>query len=87
MTDEFSHHSETLTAPATAAEALMPSDTVPLTFVTRALYVGQGGDVTLRLRSDDVVVLRNLQAGVIYPLRIVQVMATGTTAADLVGLR
>ncbi len=87
MTDEFSHHSDTLTAPASTAEAITPHDTNPLGFVTRALYVGQAGDVALELKSGGVVTLRNMQAGVIYPLRVVQVLATGTTAADLVGLR
>jgi len=29
---------------------------------------------------------RNLQGGVFYPLRVVKVLATGTTAADIVGL-
>ncbi|MEO0369816.1 MAG: hypothetical protein AAF231_00025 [Pseudomonadota bacterium] len=87
MTDDFSTHSETLTAPAAAAETITPSDTQDLAFVTRALYVGQGGDVAVELKSGDSVVLRNMQASVIYPLRVMRVLATGTTAADIVGLR
>lgn len=86
MTDDFSHFSESLTAPATAAEAIVPDDVTELAFVTRALYVGQG-DAQVRLRSGDIVVLRNLQAGVIYPLGVTQVLAAGTSATDLVGLR
>lgn len=87
MTDEFSHFTETLTAPASAAHGITPDDAIALDFVTRALYVGQTGDVALELKSGDVVTLRNLQGGVIYPMRAVRVLATGTTAADLVGLR
>jgi hypothetical protein len=47
----------------------------------------RGGDVTLRLARGDVVTLTNMQAGVIYPLRADQVLATGTTAGNLIGLR
>lgn len=87
MTDDFSTHSETLTAPAASAETITPSDAQDLAFVTRALYVGQGGDLAVELKSGDTAVLRNMQASVIYPLRVVRVLATGTTATDIVGLR
>jgi len=87
MQDDFTGHTDGLTSPATAAEVISPDDTLDLAFVTRALYVGQGGDMNVMLKSGDVVVLRNMQPGVIYPLRAMQVLATGTTATDIVGLR
>jgi hypothetical protein len=87
MLDDFSTFTDGLTSPATAAEAIQPNDAEPLEFVTRALYIGQGGDMNIVLKSGDTVLLRNMQASVFYPLRVVQVLATGTTAADIVGLR
>ena len=87
MIDDFSSYETGLTAPASAAETITPNDTAELEFVTRALFVGQDGDVAVTMKSGDSVVLKNLQGGVVYPLRLTHVLATGTTAADLVGLR
>lgn len=87
MTDDFASYETGLTAPAAAAEAITPSDTEELEYTTRALFVGQDGDVNVIFKSGDTVVLRNLQGGVVYPLRVTAVLAAGTTATDLVGLR
>lgn len=87
MQDDFSSYNDGLTTPAVAAEAASPSDTLDMEFVTRAIYVGQGGDMNVMLKSGDTVLMRNMQAGVIYPLRVIRVLATGTTAVDIVGLR
>jgi len=86
MKDHFSAHSAGLTSPAEHADAITPSDAGELPRATRALYVGQGGDVSARFVSGDSVVLANLQGGTVYPLRLRQVLATGTTATGLVGL-
>ena len=87
MKDDFASYDPGLTAPAAAAEAITPSDTEELQSVTRAIYLGQDGDLNVVMKSGDTVLLRNLQGGVFYPLRVSQVLATGTTAADIVGLR
>lgn len=87
MKDSFSDYKSGLTAPAEAAEVITPNNTEDLDFVTRALYLGQSGDVNVTLKSGDTVVLRNMQAGVFYPLRVSRVLVTGTTATDIVGLR
>ncbi len=86
MQDAFSDHAVGLTSPANQPEAITPSDATELTHVTRALYVGQSGNVRLKTVSGDTVTFANLQGGVVYPFRAVQVFATGTTAADLIGL-
>lgn len=87
MPDEFASHETGLTSPARGAAPITPSDSVPLPQATRAIYVGQSGDLRLRMASDEVVTLTGVQAGALYPLRAVQVLATGTTAGGLVGLR
>lgn len=80
-------HSPGNTDPARTAFAIVPSDSLELAVLPRALYIGTGGNLTLRL-VDDVqdVVLRNLSAGQIVDVRARYVRATGTTAGDLVGL-
>jgi len=86
MQDIFSDHAVGLTAPATRPETITPSDAVELSRATRALYVGQTGNVRLKTTSGDIVTLANMQGGILYPIRVTQVFATGTTATDLVGL-
>ncbi|MEM9433441.1 MAG: hypothetical protein AAGA12_05920 [Pseudomonadota bacterium] len=87
MEDEFAEYGPGLTSPAGAAEAITPNDGADIAFATRGLYAGQGGDLNVTLVSGDQVVLINIQPGIIYPLRVKRVSATGTTAADIVGLR
>ncbi|MDU8943278.1 spike base protein, RCAP_Rcc01079 family [Ovoidimarina sediminis] len=87
MLDEFEDYTLSLTSPAVAAVAITPSDSTEMSFATRALYVGSGGDVTVKLKNGDVVTFRGLQAGVLYPLQIVQVLVSGTTASNMVGIR
>ena len=86
MQDAFAGHVAGLTAPATEPQPVVPSDSAELAAVTRALYVGQTGNVRVRLVSGAAVTFANMQGGVLYPIRVRQVFATGTTAADLVGL-
>lgn len=87
MTDQFESHTPGLTSPAAHAEAVIPSDIQELANATRILFVGTGGDITAKLVSGETVTLRSTQSGAMYPLRLIQVMSTGTTATDLVGLR
>lgn len=87
MPDDFETFQTGLTSPAIAAEVITPADGVALAHVPRALYVGGAGDLRVMMRAGNVVTLAGVQAGMVYPLRVVQVMATGTTATGLVGLR
>lgn len=84
--DEFAGYNSALTSPAQDAEAVTPSDTLALARASRALYVGTPGHLRLRLVSGTEVTLSNAQAGALYPLRVAQVLATGTTAGALVAL-
>lgn len=86
MQDAFSGHVAGLTAPATLPEPVTPSDVEELTALSRAIYVGQSGDLRVRLVSGPTVTFVNVQGGVLYPIRVRQVFATGTTAADIVAL-
>lgn len=85
--DIFSSHSDTPSAPARACFVVDPSDTVSLPRVPKALYIGTGGDISLRCADDESdVVFRNVPAGMILDVRATDIRATGTTAADIVAL-
>ena len=86
MNDRFSHYSPGLTAPLNDGFNVSPDDTLDLPEVTRAIFLGQGGNLAVRFPTGAEVVLTGLKPGVIYPLRLSRVLATGTTASDMVGL-
>ncbi|MCL9998902.1 MAG: hypothetical protein NBV68_05940 [Erythrobacter sp.] len=85
--DKFANSADSLTSPASKCFAITPSDSEVFASSTKALYVGTGGDVALiTVESDEAVTFRNTIAGSILDIRARQVLATGTTAQDLVGL-
>ena len=85
--DKFEHVADGLTAPAEETFAISPNDNAELPQITKAIYVGDGGDVTLRAsRSDIDTVFRNLPTGAILDVRVSAVRATGSTASNLIGL-
>jgi len=64
------------------AYAVTPSDTVSNPGV--ALYVGGAGNVAVTTQKGHVVTFQNVPAGSILPINFGLVMATNTTATDLV---
>ncbi|MEO0879232.1 MAG: hypothetical protein AAFY22_05905 [Pseudomonadota bacterium] len=77
---------DTLTSPASSAVAVTPSDSVNLLQVSRALYVGTGGDVAVEMRSGATVTFKNVADGQSLALRVVKVLDTGTSASDIVAI-
>ncbi len=76
-------------APADECFAITAND-VNTFAATRALYVGTGGDVAVLPAAPGSVsvVFQNVPSGALLPIRVVQVLATGTSGAgDFVGLR
>ena len=86
MEDPFKNQAPSLTAPASHGEAITPSDTAGLSTPTRAIYIGSGGDLAVEMLGGQMLTFRSMQGGVFYPLRVVKVFATGTTATDIVGI-
>ena len=68
------------------AGAVTKSDSTVFDPPARKLYVGQAGDVCLRLLDASVVVLKNVQTGTFIDLQFDQVRSTNTTAALMVAL-
>lgn len=85
--DPFRNAADSVTAPAENCFAIVPDDVADLPSATKAIYIGTGGDVTLRpVAGDTDVVFRNLADGSVLDVRVRAVRAAGTTADDIVGL-
>ena len=85
--DSFSNNLDSPSSPARHCFAVQPSDAQDLPTVTKAIYVGTGGDVTLRaVESEEDVTFRGVPTGSILDVRCSAIRAGGTTAADIVGM-
>jgi hypothetical protein len=84
--DPFKNSVTGLSAPAQSAVAVVPSDTTDLAFTTRAVYVGSGGHLSVRMAGQTTaIVFRNLPISLL-PIRVDRILATGTTATDIIAL-
>lgn len=87
MPDTFANTGAALDSPAFNAAAITPNDGADLAFTARALYVGVGGDIAAVLKGDAAsVVFKSVPQGSLLPACIKRVLATGTTASNLVAL-
>ena len=85
--DTFVNSQGGLQSPCRSSFVITPDNVNELPFVTRAIYVGSAGDITLRLADDTAAVdLKAVPGGTLLPVRARQVYVTGTTATALVGL-
>lgn len=85
--DNFQSSSDSLIAPAQTCFEVTPNDSQELETVTKAIYVGEAGDVVLRsVDSTADVTFRNVPSGAILDVRVSAIRSTGTTAAFIVGL-
>ncbi len=85
--DPFQSTFDAATASSRAPFAIAPHDGNELAIVPKALYVGTGGQITLRGVSGVTdVVFKNVANGQILDVRAQFVRATGTTASDIVAL-
>lgn len=72
--------------PSGSFAAVTASDTVDLSAVCRAIYVGSSGNVVAVPETGAAVTFSGVPAGMILPIRAKRINATGTTAANLVAL-
>jgi hypothetical protein len=78
-----------LVGPAVGGFEITPDDDNDLPVVTRAICVGQTGDVTVIFANDATdtpVTLYNRQGGDTLPIMVKRVMLTGTDATELTGI-
>ena len=87
LNDPFRNSSDSPSAPAEYCFDVVPDDGADLPRATKALFIGEAGDVTLvSVRGDAEVTFRNLSAGTILDVRARAVRVSGTTAGAIVGL-
>ncbi len=87
MADAYQYSSDTVASPGTRAVAITPHNTNALTDIPKALYVGVGGDITMRgLNGAADVLWKNVQSGQIIPFRAQFIRSTGTTATNIVAI-
>jgi hypothetical protein len=86
MADNFASLAAGLDSPAARTFTITKHDTNEVAEVTRALYVGTGGTLAITDAAGNDTVLVNVASGAILPIRVRRVKATGSTAADIVGL-
>lgn len=76
-----------LADPARHAFSITPHATNAVQPLPKAVFIGTGGTLVGRpAGSDSDVTFKNLASGQILPVRLQYVRASGTTAADIVGL-
>jgi hypothetical protein len=70
--------------PAISVLNITPSNTTVLN-PTRAIYVGVAGNLNVVMYDGTTAIFNALAAGM-YPLSVTKVMATSTTATNIIGL-
>lgn len=86
MIDRFETVNSGISGPAFDAFSVTPDDSADLSEVTRALYVGGAGDITLITKGGTQIVFAQINAGSFLPIRASRVLAAGTSATNIVGL-
>lgn len=85
--DAFQNFADSPQSPARDCFSIVPDDAIDLPIATKAIYVGQAGDLVLiPIDGDQPVTFRNLGEGGLLDVRAARILATGTTASDIVGL-
>lgn len=87
MIEPFNGYADSPMAPSENCFAIAPNDGAELPQSTKAIYVGGGGNVTLRsVRGEADVTFLNVPSGAILDVRVRAIRLTGTTATNIVGL-
>lgn len=84
MTDNFRSHATELDSPVNYLEDVTPNDSADLGNVTRGIMISAAGDLKITTWGGSTITLTALTAGVIHPIRVKRVFATGTTATGIV---
>jgi hypothetical protein len=83
--DNFKLHTERLDSPGASAIAITPNNTDALEKISRAIYIGGAGNLTVEMLGGQTVTFVGLSAGCLLPIRVNKVL-TSTTATNLVAL-
>jgi hypothetical protein len=78
------HLSANATVSAHDARSVTVSDATVIP-VTRALYIGTSGDVSVRMADQTTITFVGVPVG-IFPIQVDQVLSTATTASNIIAL-
>lgn len=70
--------------PARSAASVTPSDATTLFTSTKGVWVGGAGNLAVTMHDGTSVTLVGVVAGSLLPVSVTQILATGTTATDIV---
>jgi hypothetical protein len=77
----------TAESPARASEPITPNNTVQLSSIPKAIYVGSGGSITGQLVGDtEDRTFGGVPTGAILPFQFKLIKASGTSASQIIGL-
>lgn len=75
-----------LITPGREFTAITPNDSTDLTKPTRGILVGTEGNLRIHDLKGNAITLPNLAAGIIHPIQAKRVLATSTTASNIIGV-
>ena len=84
--DKFQNEKKTYEMPSNHLFSITPDDVLEQPYITRAIYIGTAGDLTVTDEFNNTVTFFNLVPGILLPLRVKLVKVTGTSAGALIGL-
>ncbi len=67
------------------AIVITPSDSTTIE-PTSGIYIGISGDIAVTMKNGNDAIFKSLAAGVIHPLCVTKVKATGTTASNILAV-
>jgi len=86
MKDRVNWQRDSAVMPSRAPFPIVPSDATEIAVLPKRIFVGTGGNITLRGADGAAdVVYKNVANGVYLNVRPRFIRATGTTASDIVG--
>jgi hypothetical protein len=84
--DVFERQTTELDSPAVGGFAVTPSDITVFTRATRAIYIGGTGNLAVVTLDGSTLTFIGMVQGSILPMRVKQVLSTGTTSINIVGI-
>lgn len=87
MADRYQNFPSSKESPIDFVFDITANNSANLAYTTRAIYIGNGGNIQLEtVGNNTTVILKNVVAGTILPLRVRKVYANNTTANSIVGM-
>lgn len=86
MADPFPSQTPSLLGPIENGFSVTPADGSDQPQVSRAIWVGGAGNLSVVTRGGDTITLVGVPAGTMLPIRATRIRSTGTTATNIVAL-